>query len=118
MKTEEQNIPQEMITPAQRVRNDWRSLVEKMSYRAIVNNIPYIGFVVILCVIYISNSHRAIDMQRELNAKTKELKELRWKDMDTRAQLMQVKTETQIIKSADSIGLKPSLLPAYMVSKK
>jgi hypothetical protein len=57
-------------------------------------------------------------MQRELNAKTKELKELRWKDMDTRAQLMQVKTETQIIKSADSIGLKPSLLPAYKVSKK
>ena len=118
MSTEEKNIPEEMITPAQRVKNDWRSLVEKLSYKAIVNNIPYIGFVVLLCVIYISNSHRSIDMQRELNAQNKELKELRWKYMDANSQLMQAKTETQVMKNAESIGLKPSLMPAYKLSKK
>ncbi len=110
-------MQQEVMTPAQRVRNDWRSLVEKVSYKAIVNNIPYLTFVVFLGVLYISNSHRAIEMQRELNAQNKALKELHWKYMDVKSQLMYVKTETQVLKKAEGIGLKPSLLPAYKISK-
>ncbi len=108
---------QEVLTPVQRVRNDWRSLVEKVSYKAIVNNIPFLAFVALLCVLYISNSHRAIDIQREINAQNKILKELRWKYMDSKSQLMYVKTETQVIKNAEKLGLKPSLLPAYKISK-
>ena len=116
MSSEEKNSqPQEVLTPAQRVRNDWRSLVEKVSYKAIVNNIPYLAFVVLLCVLYISNSHRALEMQRELNAQHKVLKELRWKYMDTKSQLMYVKTETQVLRNAEKIGLKPSLMPAYKI---
>jgi cell division protein FtsL len=106
----------EALTPAQRVRSDWRSLVEKVSYRAIVNNIPFLAFIVLLCVLYITNSQRAIEMQRELNAKNKELKELRWKYVDVKSQLMYVKTETQVMKSAEKIGLKPALLPAYKIT--
>lgn len=118
MSSEAQPIQQEVLTPAQRVRNDWRSFVEKVSYKAIVNNIPYLAFVALLCVLYISNSHRAVEMQRELNAQNKTLKELRWKYMDTKSQLMYVKTETQVMKNAESIGLKPSLMPAYKVEDK
>ncbi len=118
MSTEEQNIQDEVMTPAQRVRNDWRSLVEKVSYKAIVNNIPFLAFIVLLCVLYISNSHRAIEMQRELNAQNKVLKELRWKYMDVKSQLMYVKTEAQVMKNAEHIGLKPSLMPAYKIEEK
>ena len=119
MSNEEQNSQQqEALTPAQRVRSDWRSLVEKVSYKAIVNNIPYLAFVVILCVLYISNSHRALEMQRELNAQNKALKELRWKYMDVKSQLMYEKTETRVIRNAEGIGLKPSLLPAYKIEAK
>src|ERR1700679_2226927 len=107
---------QEALTPAQRVRSDWRSLVEKVSYKAIVNNIPFLAFIVVLCVLYISNSHRALEMQRELNVQHKTLQELRWKYMDTKSQLMYVKTETQVIKNAENIRLKPSLLPAYKIT--
>lgn len=112
---EEQNRQEEVMTPAQRVKNDWRSLVEKVSYKAIVNNIPYLAFLVLLCVLYISNNHRAIEMQREYNAQNKQLKELRWKYIDVKSQLMYVKTETQVMKNAGNIGLKPSLLPAYKI---
>lgn len=118
MSSEEQNSQQEALTPAQRVSSDWRSLVEKVSYKAIVNNIPFLAFLVFLCVLYISNSHRAIEMQREINAHNKQLKELRWKYMDVKSQLMYVKTETQVIKNAEHVGLKPSLLPAYKITKK
>lgn len=114
----EEQVTQEQLSPAQRVRGDWRSLVEKLSYKAIVNNIPYFGFLALLCVFYISNSHRAIEIQREINKSNKELKELRWRYMDSKSQLMQVKTETQVIKNAEAIGLKPSLLPAYKISSK
>ena len=116
MVNEEQKSGPKVLTPAQRVRGDWRSLVEKVSYKAIVNNIPFLAFIALLCVLYISNSHRAIEMQREISAQNKILKELRWKYMDTKSQLMYVKTETQVIKSAENIGLKPSLLPAYKIT--
>ena len=117
-KVEQDSQQQEVLTPAQRVKSDWRSLVEKVSYKAIVNNIPYLAFVVVLCVLYISNSHRALEMQRELNAQNKMLKELRWKYMDVKSQLMYEKTETRVIKSAENMGLKPSLMPAYKIEAK
>ena len=107
---------QEVLTPAQRVRSDWRSLVEKVSYKAIVNNIPFLAYVVLLCVLYISNSHRAIEIQREINTRNDSLKEMRWKYLDMKSQLMYVKSETQVIKKAENIGLKPSLLPAYKIT--
>lgn len=118
MSSEERNNQPEVMTPAQRVRNDWRSLVEKMSYKAIVNNIPFLSFIVLLCVLYISNSHRALEIQRSINMQNKVLKELRWKYMDVKSQLMYVKTETQVIKKAEGMGLKPSLMPAYKISGK
>ena len=107
---------QEVLTPAQRVRSDWRSLVDKVSYKAIVNNIPFLAYVVLLCVLYISNSHRAIEIQREINTRNDSLKEMRWKYLDMKSQLMYVKSETQVIKKAENIGLKPSLLPAYKIT--
>ncbi len=118
MSSEETIVQPDGLSPAQRVRSDWKSLVEKVSYKAIVNNIPFLAFLVLLCVLYISNSQRAIDMQRELNAKNKELKELRWKYMDVKSQLMYVKTETQVMKNAEKLGLKPSLMPAYKIKNK
>ena len=111
----EEQIP-ENLTPAERVKSDWKVLVEKLSYKTIVNNIPYLIFLSVFCVMYISNSHRAIEMQRELNTQNNSLNELRWKYLDTKSQLMYVKTETQVIKSAEKLGLKASLLPAYKIT--
>ena len=98
----------ETMTPAQRVKSDWQSLVEKLSYNAIVNNM--------LCIIYISNSHRANEIQRDLATQHNLLNEMRWKYLDSKSQLMYVKTETQVINSAKKLGLQPSLLPAYKIT--
>ena len=99
----------------QRIRNDWKSLLDKMSYRGIVNNIPFLAFLALLCVLYINNSQRAIETQRELNKQNKVLKELRWKYMDIKSQLMNAGMESEVIRSAASLGLKPLMLPAYKV---
>lgn len=99
-----------------RVRNDWKALLGRVSYRAIVNNVPYMAFVALLCVLYINNTNNAVETQRELNRKNLELKELRWKYMDINSQLMNVRVETEVIKNASNMGLKPLMLPAYTIA--
>lgn len=106
---------QREATPAQRIRNDWKALLERVSYKGIVNNIPFLVFVALLCIVYISNSQRAVAIQREMNKKEKELKELRWKYMDIKSKLMNAGMETEMIRSANAIGLKPLMLPAYKI---
>jgi hypothetical protein len=113
--SEQMNVQDQGQTPVQRVRNDWKTLVEKISYNAIVSNVPYLAFVAVLCVLYINNTQRAVEMQRELNKQNKILKELRWKYMDIKTQLMYTRMETQVIRTASVIGLKPLMLPAYTV---
>jgi hypothetical protein len=99
------------------VRNDWKAWINKVSYKAIVNNIPFIAYLALLCMVYITNSNRMMETHRELNAKNKVLKELRWRYMDVKSQLMYAGMETQVIRSADKIGLKPLMLPAYTIVK-
>lgn len=114
-KNKETIAEQPEMAPAQRIRSDWKMLLEKVSYKAIVNNIPYLAFVALLGVLYINNSQRAVEMQRELNKQNKILKELRWKYMDINTQLMNARMETEVIKSAGKLGLKPMMLPAYKI---
>lgn len=101
--------------PGERIRNDWRALLEKVSYRGIVSNIPFLAFLALICVLYINNSQRAVSMQRELNAQNKELKELRWKYMDIKSQLMNAGMESEMIRSAAGLGLKPLAMPPYTI---
>jgi len=116
MKGESQiHVQEEQTVQAQHVRSDWRAVVEKLSYKGIVNNIPFLAFLVLLCVLYITNNQRNIEAQRVLNKKNEELKELRWRYMDIKSQLMNAGMETEIIRSAATIGLKPMMLPAYRI---
>ena len=106
---------EEQLTPAQNVSSDWKALVDKVSYRGIVNNVPYMAFLVLLCVLYITNNQRTIETQRVLNRKNDQLKELRWKYMDIKSQIMNAGMETQVSRNAASQGLKPIMLPAYKI---
>jgi len=110
------NIEQEQpLTPAQQVKSDWKALVDRISYKAIVNNIPYISFVALLGVVYITNSLRAIEMQREITKEKNARTELRWKYMDVKSRLIKTKKETEVIYNAEKLGLKPLALPAYKI---
>lgn len=103
--------------PEQRVRNDWKALLEKLSYTAIVSNVPYLSFIVVLGVVYISFNKKAVEVQRELNRANDTLKELHWEYMDAQSQMMYAQMETEVIRNAAKIGLKPMLRPAFRVEK-
>jgi|GEM_PF-1192898 len=118
MEAQETILPEgtENISGAQeRVRSDWRSFLDKLSYKGIVRNVPFLAFLVLLAVIYITNNQRTIEIQRELNKNNQVLKELRWKYMDIKSQLMNAGMETEIIRNSSVIGMKPMLFPAYEV---
>jgi cell division protein FtsL len=99
-----------------RVREDWKQLVERVSYFGIVNNITYMVFVVLLCVLYISNDQFAIQTQRVINRNNESIMELRWKYMDIKQKLMHDGMEDIVIRSAMKLDLKVLELPAYKIS--
>lgn len=107
--------PAEPRTPAQRIRADIRALRDRLSYTKLLTNIPYVAFLALLVVIYIANSHRAVEMQRELNKQQQVLKEMRWRFMDTKTRFMNAAMESNVIQNGASLGLKPLSLPAYSI---
>jgi hypothetical protein len=111
-----QTAPEPAAIPAQGSKwANWKDLVERVSYQGIVRNMPYLMFVTLLCILYITNNNRAISLTRSINNKTKELKELRWRYMDVQSRLMYQTSETQLIPKAEAIGLKPLDKPAFEI---
>ena len=104
------------LTPAQRIRSDWKALAARVSYRTMAGSVPFLAYVALLCVIYIANGHRAVEMQRQLNNAGDTLKELRWKYTDIQTKLMNAGTETDILRRGAAIGLQPLTLPAYSMT--
>lgn len=104
--------------PAAGKQGSWKDLVEKISYQGIVRNMPYLMFVTLLCILYITNNNRAISLTRSINDKSKELKELRWRYMDIQSRLMYQTSETQLIPRAEVLGLKPLDKPAFEIKVK
>lgn len=109
----ENGVPE--MTPVQRIRSDWRVVVARISYGALVNNIPFYAFIALLGVVYISYNTTATERQREIEKEQKTLKELRWRYMDSKTRLMAAGVEAEVIRRAAGIGLKPLLLPAYTI---
>lgn len=125
---EEQEVPaagaaaqgQQEPVPAQPVSrwSAWKDAVERISYQGIVRNMPYLMFLTLLCIVYITNNNRAISLTRSINAKTKELKELHWRYLDIQSRLMYQTSETQLVPKAQAIGLKPLEKPAFEIKIK
>ena len=94
---------------------DWRSVVDRISYKGIVKNVPYLAFIILLGVFYIANSNTAIETQRELDKQKIILKELNWRNMDAQSKLMNAGMEAEVIRKGAVIGMKPLMMPAYKV---
>lgn len=101
------------MTPVQRIRADWRAVASRITYKGIVSNVPFVVFLALLGVLYIANSHRAVEMQRQLNRQAESIRNLRMEETDLQTQLMKTGTEAQIIQRGAALGLKPLTLPAY-----
>ncbi len=86
----------------------WSEWINKDSA---ANALPFVLFLTFLAMFYIGNRHYAERNVREIEKLNKELKELRWEYMTTKAQLMYRSKQTEVAKQAGLFGLKESTVP-------
>lgn len=93
----------------------WDKMVDKITYKGMVRNMPYLIFLALLAIIYIANNNHAIALVRAVDNKKKELKELRWRYMDLQSRLMYQTSESQLKLKTEQLGLQPLKEPAFEI---
>lgn len=88
---------------------------DSISYKGVVLNVPYLIFLALLGVMYISNSNKGLSLAREIEKKKKVLKEVRWRYKDAQANLIFATSEKQISERAMPIGILPLQKPAFEI---
>ena len=73
----------------------------------IFRNLTFVLFLGFLGIIYIANAHYSEKKVREIQALQDDIKELRWRYMAARADLMYSLKESEVAKTVAPIGLKP-----------
>lgn len=113
-KIQEDPVEENTLPPEQ--RKEWRL---RINYRALVQNMPFIGFLSLLALIYIANSHLAEKKIRRINKLGKEIKELKWEYINVKSELMFQSKMSEVSKSVEPLGLKQlSSPPQKIVLKK
>lgn len=83
----------------------WTDLAETFGYEGIVRNMGILLIVVVFFILNIFISHYAENSIREINKKSVELKQLRWKYIDEKSKLMFMTKESELAKKSAGIGL-------------
>jgi|PlaIllAssembly_1097288.scaffolds.fasta_scaffold760932_2 hypothetical protein len=119
--TETKEILQEDVKPVKKRRNRvsefFHNIIigEFFVRESFFRNIPYLGYLTILAIIYISNSYYAEKTFRKIEATKKELKELQFQYISSRSELMFHSKLTEIAKRVSSTGLQETTTPPYKI---
>ncbi len=81
-----------------------------------LKHLPFIIFLSVLALIYISNNYYAMNKIRQLNKVSNELKELRSEYITSTSELMFISKQSEVAKAADSLGLKESIEPPKKIT--
>lgn len=84
---------------------------KKLSTYLVAKNLPFVAFLALLGLLYISNRHLAENTVRRIDKLGRDVKELSWDYKSLNAELMKLTTQTEIAKRADTLGLKERTEP-------
>jgi hypothetical protein len=88
---------------------------EYLSRESVVRSVPYILYVAMLGLIYISNTYDAEKTVKEIERTKLQLKELRYQYITAKSNLMFYGKQTEIAKRAVKYGLKETIIPPYKI---
>ena len=91
---------------------EWKRL---LNYQWIVKNFPFFLFLAVLAVIYIYNGHYADKTVRNINAVSKELKELQYEYKTLKSEVMFRSKQSELAKSVEPMELKELILPPVVL---
>ncbi|PVH24029.1 MULTISPECIES: FtsL-like putative cell division protein [Sphingobacterium] len=86
-----------------------------LSTYSVTKNLPFIAFIALLGLLYISNRHLAENTVRRIDRLGKDVKELGWDYKSLHAELMKLTTQTEIAKRADTLGLTERTEPPIKI---
>ncbi|MBK0380715.1 FtsL-like putative cell division protein [Mucilaginibacter segetis] len=78
---------------------------------------PFILYVVFLCMLYIGNRHMSENNIRDIAKISKEVKELSWEYKSTKADLAYKSTLTEVAKRVDTLGIKTPVEPPLKIAE-
>jgi len=88
---------------------------EYLSREWVVGNLPFLLFITLLAIAYIGNTYYAEKTFKEIEHTKTELKELRYKYISTKSELMFQSRQSEISRRAAVYGLKEVSLPPYKI---
>ena len=77
--------------------------------------IPYLGYLTVLAIVYISNTYYAEKTFRQIETIKTELKELRFQYISSKSELMYYGKQTEIAKRVLSAGIKETKIPPFKI---
>jgi len=91
-----------------------------LTVRSVVEQIPFILFLVLLALIYIANRYNAEKIVRQINSLKTEVKDLRAEEITTASELMNLNrpSNVQNLVEENQLGLKLSNDPPFKIVKK
>jgi hypothetical protein len=82
-----------------------------LSKNTVVDNVPFLFYLAILVMLYISNTYNSERMYKQIEKTKTELKELRYEYITARSSLMFSSRLSELNKRALAIGLKETVIP-------
>lgn len=76
-----------------------------LSKDVVVHHLPFILFIAILGIYYISNRYQSERVYRDMVSLEKELKELRFEAITTASDLMYISKQSEVVKRVEKEGL-------------
>jgi hypothetical protein len=81
-------------------------------------NLPFVCYLVLLGVIYISNAHASEKALRRIETLKQEVKDTKWHYMNLQQQLEYGSIQSQIEEKVEGLGLVPNQKPPIVINAK
>jgi hypothetical protein len=86
-----------------------------LSNHIVLSNLPYLIFLGILAMFYISNTYYSEKTFKQIEKIKNELKELRYQSITAKAKMLDVCKQTEIAKKVELLGIKGTTTPPYKI---
>jgi Bacteriodetes cell division protein (FtsL-like) len=106
---EENTIIEKQITQ----KIDWRGL---LSYKWVVQNIPFFLFLAALAVVYIYNGHYADKLTKKISVTEKHIKELEYEYKTIKSEVIFRSKASELVKAVEPLGLKELTEPPVVLT--
>jgi len=113
----------DFIPPSDELKDDSRGSLKDfidgsvLTSDAVVQQLPFVLFLVVLAIFYISNRYRSERVFRDMVTLEKELKELRFESITTASYLMEMSKQSEVLKRVqrEGLNLQESLVPPIKI---